>query len=137
MSLNDIRLENDILLYLGTRFDAFKEIINKIFGTNDIEFYGTEYDIGRYYGGNSKWFPRRGRVDMMFKNKEMVVPVELKTTANIDGYYQLENYMNVLEQEENREVNGILLCYSATKKLKEMKISNNIAIIELSTGKVW
>lgn len=135
MGISDIKVESDIMFYLGGRYEQFKETINKIFGTHNIDFYGTEYDIPKYYGGRRQY--GGGRCDMLYGNSEMLVPVELKYEAYSNGYLQLKRYIKLLEERSKKEINGILVCYKATKSLKELKIDDNVAIIELSTGKVW
>lgn len=135
MNVEDIRLENDIYVYLGSKLNAVEEVINRIFGTQNITFLGTEWDIPKYhysrriYGG--------GRVDMMFANSEMLVPTELKYEANASSYGQIKKYVDMIKEKEKREVNGILLCVHATKSLKQLDIDDNIAIIQLSPWKVW
>ena len=135
MTLDEIYKEKDILLYLGSRLENFKNYINNVFQTRNIEFWGTEYDIpvynahGRIYGG--------GRVDLMLGNREMIVPIELKYDGNASGYDQIKRYVKLLEEKSDKKINGVLLCMHVTKSLKELNIANNILIIELSTGKAW
>ena len=135
MNVDDIRLESDIFVYLGSRLNAFEEIINRIFGTQNISFWGTEWDIPKYHGSRRIW--GGGRVDMMFGNSKMLVPTELKYEANANAYYQIERYVDMIKEKEKKEINGILLCVHATKSLKELEIDDNIAIIQLSPWKVW
>jgi hypothetical protein len=135
MLIDDIHKEKDILLYLGSRLDNFKKYINSVFSTNNIECWGTEYDIPKYdtyrriYGG--------ARVDLMFGNDEMLVPIELKYDGNANGYQQIKRYVNLLQERTNKKVNGVLMCVNATRSLEETNVDENILIIELSTGKAW
>lgn len=134
MQINDIRVENDILVYLGGRLENTCEIINRIFDTKNIKFYRTEYPVTNYCRYRT-W--SGGRVDMLFYNTEMEVPVELKYDANANSYHQIRKYVDLLKKRTNKEVNGILLCKHATKSLKQLKIDNDIAIIQLEPWKVW
>ena len=137
MNINDIRLESDILFYLGGKLNNFCELINKIFNTTNIEFVGTEFDINKYFMHKKRKYTRGGRVDIMFSNDKMIVPVELKYNASIDGYYQIRRYIDMIKSNTNREVNGILLCKYATKTLKKFDIDDDILVFELYTGEVW
>lgn len=137
MDVNDIRLENDIFVYLGNHLSGVYEVFGKIFGTKNITLWGTEWDIPKYhlhrriYGG--------GRVDMMFGNNEILIPTELKYEANVDSYYQIRRYVDMIKEKEikNKEVNGVLLCKHATKSLKNLKIDDDIVVIQLVPWKVW
>lgn len=135
MKVNDIRLENDIYVYLGCYLPGVYEVFNKIFETNNISLWGTEWSIPKYhrtrriYGG--------GRVDMMFGNNEMLIPTELKYDANADSYYQIRNYVDMIKENEKKEVNGVLICVHATKSLKKIKVDNDIVIIQLNPWEVW
>lgn len=135
MDIKDIKLESDILVYLGGRLDNVCELFNRIFETKNIKFYGTEFDIPKYYGNRRIY--GGGRVDMLFYNNKMEIPVELKYDANANAYWQIRNYVDMIKERTTQEVNGILLCKHATKSLKELKIDDDIAIIQLDPWKVW
>lgn len=139
MNIEDIRLESDISVFIGNRLNIFEEIINKMFGTKYISFWGTEWDIPKYHRYYHQRIYGGGRVDMMFGNSAMCVPVELKYDGNANGYYQIRKYVDMIKEREKEdvEVNGILICKHATKSLKELKIDDDIAVIQLEPWKVW
>lgn len=138
MEVDDIRLESDILVYLGGRLDNVCEVFNRIFKTNNLCLWGTEWDIPKYAGSSTRRIWGGGRVDMMFGNNEMYLPVELKYYANAEGYYQIRRYVDMIkEKAKEKDVRGILLCKYATKSLKELEIDDDIAIIQLEPWKVW
>ena len=132
MDIQNLRTENDILLYIGSKIKEFKSIINYIFGTKDINIYGTEYELPHRYRTTCG-----KRVDIMFFNSNMYIPIELKRIGNESGYNQLKEYIEILKTSSNKEINGVLICIKATKQLKQKKLDNNISIIELSTGRAW
>ena len=149
MSGNDIHSEKDILMFIGSKFEAFKDIINKLCKTENIEFYGSEYSIPLYeeykttfssgytYTGYKKVYGG-GRTDIMYGNDECIAPVELKYKASYTSYEQLKRYINLLKtQGEDRKITGILVCYETTYTLREEEIDDDIYVIELSTGKVY
>lgn len=135
MNIKDIRLENDIFVYLGSCLSGVYEVFNIIFGTKNISLWGTEWDIPKYHGRTRVY--GGGRVDMMFGNNEMMIPTELKYEANANSYYQIRKYVDMIKEREKKEINGVLICKHATKSLKELKIDNDIAIIQLEPWKVW
>lgn len=135
MNIEDIRVENDIYVYLGTKLEAVCEVLNMIFDTKNVRLYGTEWDIPKYGGGRRIY--GGGRVDMMFGNNKMNIPMELKYDGNENGYWQLRRYVDMVKEGYNGETNGVLLCKHATKGLKQMKIDNDIVVIQLEPWKVW
>ena len=135
MNIEDIKSEKDIYLFIGARFEWFKDFLNKIFKTMGLQFYGSEVRLrGEYF--RRGYYTGGGYVDLMYVNEEMVIPIELKYTGDVHGYGQLEKYMELIKKSTKRKVCGVLICKKATKSLKEVD-DGNIMFIELETGRCW
>ena len=126
--------ENDITGYIFYKYKSFIEMLNKLLKTNDSKFLGSEYSLPLYdskrkiYGG--------GRVDLMFKSNDYLIPIELKKEVNDNAINQLIGYMELVKKLYNCNVKGIAIGIKTTKKVRR-KTNEDIYILDLSLGEIY
>ena len=103
----------------------------KVFGKS-LEIYQDELIYGRQY----RIFEINGILDLLLIDKEndQLYVVELKRNeSGIEVVTQIENYVNSLSKQMNKNVKGIICLHKANPKLIELvKTKNNIELFTYS-----
>lgn len=136
----NLRNETEIVCWLYSNIGAmkttFKKIIKEMYDIDvsetNIIYSGVEWNIPErsrgYHNHTNK------RVDIMYEIGNVFIPLEVKKEANLQALYQIQKYVELIEDWYDKEcIYGVVANHVSKKCKKEIERTRDAFWIELET----
>lgn len=126
--------ESEIQCCLYSNLSSMQKIIKNIIkelyeievNESEIEYMGVEYTIPGY-GKNG-----RKHIDILYKMRNIFIPIEIKMDASPDALWQVKEYSEILEKYYNKKsLCGVVASHISKNCKKEIEKINNVFWIDL------